>query len=39
MKHVKVEMIHDLVCSWCPIGYNNLKRAADSLSNRIETDI
>lgn len=39
MKHVKVEMIHDLVCSWCPIGYNNLKGAADSLSNRIETDI
>jgi len=39
LKHVKVEMIHDIVCSWCPIGYNNLKRAADSLSNRIETDI
>ncbi len=39
MKSVKVEMIHDLVCSWCPIGYNNLKRAANSLGDRIETDI
>ena len=39
MKSVKVEMIHDLVCSWCPIGYNNIKRAANSLGDRIETDI
>ena len=32
MKQVKVEMIHDLVCSWCPIGYSNLKQALNNLN-------
>ncbi len=27
MKALKIEMIHDVVCSWCPIGYANLKQA------------
>ena len=32
MKQVKIEMIHDLVCSWCPIGYTNLKQALNNLN-------
>jgi predicted DsbA family dithiol-disulfide isomerase len=31
MKKLKVEMIHDVVCSWCPIGYANLKQALKNL--------
>jgi predicted DsbA family dithiol-disulfide isomerase len=27
MKTLKIEMIHDVVCSWCPIGYVNLQQA------------
>ncbi|WP_250655218.1 DsbA family oxidoreductase [Alkalimarinus coralli] len=32
MKTLKVEMIHDLVCSWCPIGYANVLAAARNLN-------
>ena len=32
MKQVKIEMIHDLICSWCPIGYTNLKQALNNLN-------
>jgi predicted DsbA family dithiol-disulfide isomerase len=31
MKKLKIEMIHDVVCSWCPIGYANLKQALKNL--------
>ena len=30
-------MVHDLVCSWCPIGYANLKMALNNLN--IEADM
>lgn len=39
MKKIKIEVIHDIVCSWCPIGYKNVKNALDILSNEIEADI
>lgn len=31
MKTIKIEMIHDVVCSWCPIGYANFKQALSNL--------
>ncbi|BBB30004.1 DsbA family oxidoreductase [Neptunomonas japonica] len=31
MKTLKIEMIHDVVCSWCPIGYANLQQALRNL--------
>jgi len=37
MKILKIEMVHDVVCSWCPIGYANLKQALRNLD--IEADI
>ncbi|NRB42211.1 MAG: DsbA family oxidoreductase [Pseudomonadales bacterium] len=37
MKTLKIEMIHDLVCSWCPIGYANLQQALNNLN--IEADM
>jgi len=37
MKTLKIEMIHDLVCSWCPIGYANLQQALSNLN--IEADM
>ncbi len=37
MKTLKIEMIHDVVCSWCPIGYANLQQALRHL--KVETEI
>lgn len=36
MKKLKIEMVHDIVCSWCPIGYSNIQKAIDNLA--IEVD-
>lgn len=36
-KKLKIEMVHDLVCSWCPIGYNNIKTAINNLN--IDVDL
>ena len=35
-KRLKIEMVHDIVCSWCPIGYSNIKTAINNLN--IEVD-
>ena len=32
MKNLKIEMVHDVVCSWCPIGYANLLQALRNLN-------
>lgn len=39
MMKVKIEAIHDLVCSWCPIGRSNLKAAVKLLDKQIEVEI
>jgi predicted DsbA family dithiol-disulfide isomerase len=33
---LKIEMVHDIVCSWCPIGYSNIATAISNLN--IEVD-
>jgi len=38
MKTLKIEMIHDVVCSWCHIGYHNISKALDNLSHRVSVD-
>jgi len=35
-KPLKIEMVHDIVCSWCPIGYNNIKTAIDNLNLEVD---
>ena len=37
MKPLKIEIVHDVVCSWCPIGYANLTQALRNLS--VEADV
>lgn len=32
MTKIHVEVVHDLVCSWCPIGYRNLQVALQNLN-------
>jgi predicted DsbA family dithiol-disulfide isomerase len=39
MMKVKIEVIQDLVCSWCPIGRSNLKSALKILDKQIEVEI
>jgi len=36
VKTLTIEMVHDVVCSWCPIGYANLQQALHNLD--IEAD-
>lgn len=36
METLKIEMIHDVVCSWCRIGYSHMKKALQHLN--IEAD-
>ncbi len=36
---IKIEAIHDVVCSWCPIGHSNLKVALKLLEDEIEAHI
>ncbi|NRA22609.1 MAG: DsbA family oxidoreductase [Oceanospirillaceae bacterium] len=33
---LKIEMVHDLVCSWCPIAYHNLETAIDNLNMAVD---
>jgi len=35
-KKLKIEMVHDSVCSWCPIGYSNIKAAIEKLNIEVE---
>ena len=39
MQTLKIEMIHDVVCSWCHIGYYNISRALESLSSEVSAEI
>lgn len=35
---IKIEQIHDVVCSWCPIGYSNIKAALMEFDRQIEVE-
>jgi len=35
---IKIEQIHDVVCSWCPIGYSHIKAALKQFDKRIEVE-
>jgi len=39
MKKIKIEVIHDVVCSWCPIGIKNIRTALETLNKQIEAEI
>jgi predicted DsbA family dithiol-disulfide isomerase len=39
MQTLKIEMIHDVVCSWCHIGYHNISSALESLSKEVSAEI
>jgi len=36
MEKLHIEMVHDIVCSWCPIGYSNIKAAIKNLNLAVE---
>lgn len=38
MQYLKIEMIHDVVCSWCHIGYHNISKALENLSNEVSAE-
>ena len=36
MSKLRIEMVHDIVCSWCPIGYNNIQKAIKNLALEVD---
>jgi predicted DsbA family dithiol-disulfide isomerase len=39
MKKLKIEIVSDIMCPWCIIGYKNLAAALDQLEGEIEAEI
>lgn len=39
MPEIEIRLVHDLVCSWCPIGYRNVRGALDRLHGQVSTHI
>ena len=39
MKKVRIDIVSDVVCPWCIIGYKRLEKALESLSEQVEADI
>ncbi len=37
MDQLKIKMVTDLVCSWCPIGYRNITKALTHFEDKIDT--
>lgn len=36
VNRLKVEMVYDMVCSWCPIGFRNIQAAIKALNIEVE---
>ena len=39
MKNFKIDIVSDVMCPWCIIGYKNLEAALDELKNEFSADI
>lgn len=39
MEKIKIDIVSDVVCPWCIVGYKRLEKALEQLSDRIEADI
>ena len=35
---IKIELIHDVICSWCPIGYRNVKVALKQFDDELDVE-
>lgn len=39
MQSIKIDVVSDVVCPWCAIGYKHLERALERLGGEIEADL
>ena len=39
MKHLTIDIVSDVVCPWCAIGYGNLRQALNQLERNIQVDV
>lgn len=39
MKHLTIDLVSDVVCPWCAIGYGHLSQALNQLEHEIQADI
>lgn len=39
MKHLTIDIVSDVVCPWCAIGYGHLSQALNQLEHEIQADI
>ena len=35
---IKIELIHDIICSWCPIGYRNIQAALARYEGKLDVE-
>lgn len=35
---IKIELIHDIICSWCPIGYRNIQGALANYADQLDVE-
>ncbi len=38
-KHVRIDIVSDVVCPWCIIGYKRLEKALELVSDRVKAEI
>lgn len=38
-KHIRIDIVSDVVCPWCIIGYKRLEKALELVSDQVETEI
>ena len=39
MEKLKIDIVSDVVCPWCVIGFRNLKKAMNDMSHRVNFEI
>lgn len=39
MKELKIDIVSDVVCPWCAIGYGNLSQALEKLSDHMQANV
>lgn len=39
MRKIRIDLVSDVVCPWCYVGYRRLQQALDTMENPVEADI
>ena len=39
MEKLKIDIVSDVVCPWCVIGFKNLQKAINQMEDRVEFEV